>query len=384
MFASCHFGSSIDAASANYKSGRHIASAMGKRAGQAPVLKRPAAKMCSQPRASQPGTVPGYASDSMHTASTAANFDAQRLASGGNALGAAVAELSALSLGQLRARATSLGVARRDESKRQKRRNQLEEDCRLALEAQQSEVQQEGRRSGSALDVGGSSFAGASSLSAAPACGQEAERTQTAPGYASDSMHTASTAANFDAQGLASGGNALGAAVAELSALSLGQLRARATSLGVAHRDESKRQKRRNQLEEDCRLALEAQQSEVQQEARRSGSALDVGGSSFAGASSLSATPACGQEAERTKTVPGYASASMHTASTAANFERPKASCDVVAMLWGQPSQTLSDTELGGRLRGLRDQSLVLPWGEQVKARGREQGSSSRRLSACS
>ena len=155
MFASCHFGSSIDAASANYKSGRHIASAMGKRAGQAPVLKRPAAKMCSQPRASQPGTVPGYASDSMHTASTAANFDAQRLASGGNALGAAVAELSALSLGQLRARATSLGVAHRDESKRQKRRNQLEEDCRLALEAQQSEVQQEGRPSGSALDVGG-------------------------------------------------------------------------------------------------------------------------------------------------------------------------------------------------------------------------------------
>ncbi len=91
------------------------------------------------------------------------------------------------------------------------------------------------------------------------------------PGYASDSMHTASTAANFDAQGLASGGNALGAAVAELSALSLGQLRARATSLGVAHRDKSKRQKRRNQLEEDCRLALEAQQSEVQQEARCSG-----------------------------------------------------------------------------------------------------------------
>ena len=133
---------------------------MGKRAGQAPVLKRPAAKMCSQPRASQPGTVPGYASDSMHTASTAANFDAQGLASGGNALGAAVAELSTLSLGQLRTRATSLGVARRDESKRQKRRNQLEEDCRLALEAQQSEVQQEGRRSGSALDVGGSSSAG--------------------------------------------------------------------------------------------------------------------------------------------------------------------------------------------------------------------------------
>ena len=155
MFASCHFGSNIDAASANYKSGRHIASAMGKRAGQAPVLKRPAAKMCSQPRASQPGTVPGYASDSMHTASTAANFDAQGLSGGGNALGAAVAELSALNEGQLRARATSLGVAHRDESKRQKRRNQLEEDCRLALEAQQSEVQQEGRPSGSALDVGG-------------------------------------------------------------------------------------------------------------------------------------------------------------------------------------------------------------------------------------
>ena len=52
LFACCHFGSSIDAASANYKSGRHSASAMGKRAGQAPVSKRAAAKMCSQPRAS--------------------------------------------------------------------------------------------------------------------------------------------------------------------------------------------------------------------------------------------------------------------------------------------------------------------------------------------
>ena len=223
---------------------------MGKRAGQAPVLKRPAAKMCSQPRASQPGTVPGYASDSMHTASTAANFDAQRLASGGNALGTAVAELSALSCSQLRARATSLGVSHRDESKRQKRRNQLEEDCRLALEAQQSEC-----------------------------------------------------------------------TVAELSELSMGQLRARATSLGVAHRDESKRKKRRNQLEEDCRLALEAQQSEVQQEGRSSGSALDVGGSSFDGASSLSSAPAFGQEAERSQTVPGYAGTSMHTASSATNSD---------------------------------------------------------------
>ena len=133
MFAYCHFGSCIDAAFANYESGRHIAYAMGKRAGQAPVLKRPAAKMCSPPRTSQPGTLPGYASDSVHTASTAANFDAQRLASGGNALGTAVAELSALSCSQLRARATSLGVSHRDESKRQKRRNQLEEDCRRAL-----------------------------------------------------------------------------------------------------------------------------------------------------------------------------------------------------------------------------------------------------------
>ena len=84
------------------------------------------------------------------------------------------------------------------------------------------------------------------------------------PGYAGASMHTASTAANFDAQGLATGGNALGAAVAELSSLNLSQLRARATSLGVAHRDGSKMHKRRHQLEEDCRIALEAQQSKVQ------------------------------------------------------------------------------------------------------------------------
>jgi hypothetical protein len=147
------------------------------------------------------------------------------------------------------------------------------------------------------LDVGGSSSAGASSPSAAPAGGQEAERTKTVPGYAGTSMHTASTATNSDARRLAIGGNALGAAVAELSVLNLKQLRARSTSLGIARRDESKRYKTRNQLEEDCRLALEAQQSEVQQEGRRSGSALDIGGSSFAGASAPSAAPAGGQEA---------------------------------------------------------------------------------------
>ena len=126
MFASCHFGSCIDAASTNYESGRHIAYAMGKRAGQAPVLKRPAPKMCSQPRAS-----PGV------SANNGSVKDAHAVASGGNALGAAVAELSALNRSQLRARATSLGIARRDESKRCKTRNQLEEDCRLAKEAQQ-------------------------------------------------------------------------------------------------------------------------------------------------------------------------------------------------------------------------------------------------------
>ena len=77
--------------------------------------------------------------------------------------------------------------------------------------------------------------------------------------------------------------------------------------------DESYVQKRVHRLKEDCRIALEAQQSEVQQEGRRSGSALDVGGSSSAGASSLSATPTCGQDAERTTTVPCYAGASMNT-----------------------------------------------------------------------
>ena len=359
---------------------------MGKRAGQAPVLKRPAAKMCSQPRAS-----------SGVSANNDSVKDAQGVASGGNALGAAVAELSKLNMRQLRIRATSLGVARRDERKSQKRRNQLEEDCRLALEAQQSEctvaklselsmgqlriratslgvahrdesksrksrnqheqdcrlaleaqqseVQQEGRCSRSALDVGGSSFAGTSSPSAAPAGGQEAERTKTVPGYSGTSMHTASTATTSDARRLAIGGNALGAAVAELSELSIGQLKIKATSLGVAQRDESKTKKTKNrfegdcrralednaakmnekspalslnklipratslgvtvrdenkrtktsrQLEEDCRFALEAQQSQVQQEGRRSRSALDVGGSSIAGASSPSAEPAGG------------------------------------------------------------------------------------------
>ena len=56
-------------------------------------------------------------------------------------MGAAVAELSALSRNELRARAAILGVSRKDESKQEKARSQLEEDCRLALEAQQSEVQ---------------------------------------------------------------------------------------------------------------------------------------------------------------------------------------------------------------------------------------------------
>ena len=92
------------------------------------------------------------------------------------------------------------------------------------------------------------------------------------PGYAGASTHTASTAANSDAQGLASGGNALGAAVAELSSMNLGHLRARATSLGVARRDGNKMQKRRHQLEEDCRIALEAQQSRVQ----RAGALFDI------------------------------------------------------------------------------------------------------------
>ena len=120
-------------------------------------------------------------------------------------------EGSTLNLNQLRRRSTSLGM-----TSRQKTRRQLEHDCRLALEAQQPEVLQLCRRGP----------ARASSLSAAPACGQEVERTTMVSGYAGASMHTASTAAIFDAQGLGNGGNALGAAVAELSSLNLGQLRA--------------------------------------------------------------------------------------------------------------------------------------------------------------
>ena len=200
----------------------------------------------------------------------------------GHALGAPVAKSPALSLNQLRARATSLGVAHRDESKRMKTSAQLKEDCRLALEAQQSEVRQEDRRSRSALDGSGSSCARESILSAGTACGQDAERTKMVPGYPSDRLHTASPSTNCDAQGHAGDGNALGASVTELSQLNQDQLRARATSLGVSRTDGSKRQKRRHQLEEDCRLALEAQQSEVQQEDRRSRFALDGSGSSCA------------------------------------------------------------------------------------------------------
>ncbi len=87
-------------------------------------------------------------------------------------------------------------------------------------------MQQEGRRSGSALDVGGSSFAGASSLSAAPACGQEAERTTTVPGYAGASMNTH-------------------------------DLRQKARKLGVRVKDAGKKYRGRSEIEEDCRLALE-------------------------------------------------------------------------------------------------------------------------------
>ena len=283
---------------------------MRKRAGQAPVSNRAAAKMCSQPRA--------FSGVSANNGSVK---DAQGVASAGNVLGAAVAELSTLSMRQLRVRSTSLGVAHRDGNKRQKTMNQLMEDCRFTLEAQQPEMLQLCRRSGSALGVFGSSFVPASSLLAAPACGQEVERTTMVSGYAGASMHTASTAANFNAEGLSGVLNTFGAAVTELSQMKQDQVRAKATVLGVAHRDERNKIKTVAQLKEDCRRALEAQQAMVQQEGRRSGSALDVGGSSFAWASSLSTAPACGREGERTTMVPGYAGAIMTTASTASNFD---------------------------------------------------------------
>ena len=133
----------------------------------------------------------------------------------------------------LRNKARRLGVLVKDASKKWRNRSEIEEDCRCAMNRSSA------------------------SLALRLACGLEAERTTTVPGYAGASMHTASTAANFDSQGLGSGGNALGAAVAELSALNLGQLRATVTSLGVAHRGESRRRKTRNRLEEDCRRALE-------------------------------------------------------------------------------------------------------------------------------
>ena len=373
-----------------------VASAFRNSADQAPVSKRPASRMCSQPHASS-----GFG------ANNGSSEDAQGIESGGNYVRAAIAQLSELMWVELRLRATSLGVAHSDESKRQKTRNQLMEDCRFTLEVQQSEIQQEARRSGSAINVGGSSFAGVSSLSAAPACGQDAERTTTVSGYASANINAALTATNIDAQGFAAGGNALeaavarcnehhhshisvsanalraaiarlsaltrtqleakatsvgvvhrdsktrktrrqlekdcrlalealqskvqqegrrcghalGAPVAKSPALSLNQLRARATSLGVAHRDESKRMKTSAQLKEDCRLALEAQQSEVRQEDRRSRSALDGSGSSCARESILSPGTACGQDAERTKMVRGYPSDRLHTASPSTNCD---------------------------------------------------------------
>ena len=210
----------------------------------------------------------------------------------GNYAGQApVAELSTLSRSELEATATSLRVACRDERKRKKTKRQLQEDCRLAIEAQHFAMQQEARRCRrGTLDVGGSTSEGASSLSAAPACAQEAERTQTVSGYAGASTNAAVTTANFDAQGLARGGHrrSVRSGMAKSTALRLKQWCTRAISLGVARRDESNRTKSMAQLKEDCRLALEAQQSEVNQECRRSGSALGGGNALGAAVAELS------------------------------------------------------------------------------------------------
>ena len=74
------------------------------------------------------------------------------------------------------------------------------------------------------LDLGGSSSSEASPLSAAPACGQEAEMTPTVP-----SINAALTTANIDAEGHAGGGDALRSAGAELSALNQAESRANET-----------------------------------------------------------------------------------------------------------------------------------------------------------
>ena len=71
-------------------------------------------------------------------------------------------------------------------------------------------------------------------------------------------MNTEVAAANVTTQGSDSGGNALRATVAELSALDNYRLRKRATSLGVAYRNENGRMKTRKQLLEACQLALKA------------------------------------------------------------------------------------------------------------------------------
>ena len=256
-----------------------VASAFRNSADQAPVSKRPASKMCSQPHASS-----GFG------ANNGSSEDAQGIESGGNYVRAAIAQLSELMWVELRLRATSLGVAHSDESKRQKTRNQLMEDCRLTLEVHQSEMQQEARQSEANLDVTGLA-AGGNALRAAVARLSALSRSQleakaTSVGVVHRDSKTRKTRRQLEEdcrlalEALQSEvqqegrrcGYALGAPVAKSPALSLNQLRARATSLGVAHRDESKRQKRRHQLEEDCRIALEAQQSRVQ----RAGALFDI------------------------------------------------------------------------------------------------------------
>ena len=168
MFACCHFGSSIDAAgacgknrratsirklivlsaSAHPKSGGCIGRAMGKRPGQAAVLKRPAAKMCCpaknaaefasghttnrSPVDETEGAASGNASSSMES-SPSTDANAQGLATGNDSSASAIAELSALNLQDLRKEARKRGVLVKDAGKKWRTRSEIEEDCRRAM-----------------------------------------------------------------------------------------------------------------------------------------------------------------------------------------------------------------------------------------------------------
>ena len=121
---------------------------MGKRPGQAAVLKRPAAKLCRPANNAAEfasgcatnrslvdeteGAASGNASGSMES-SPSRDANAQGLATGNDSSASAIGELSALNLEDLRKEARKRGVLVKDAGKKWRTRTEIEEDCRRAV-----------------------------------------------------------------------------------------------------------------------------------------------------------------------------------------------------------------------------------------------------------